>query len=277
MAGAAGSKPDRHLALATFNLHGGVDGWGRPFDVIAECAALDADVLVLQESWTPDATGRSTAATVADRLGYDLSEVELAAGRFYAPDPAANHRWGPRSRQAYMPFRLDDPGRGRRSLDRIHPQFSTGRWGLAILTRAAVEVEGRTVIALGHLKRDMASRVAISCTISVGDRRMTIIGTHMSHLLQGSPKQLRRLRAALPDPRTSHAVLAGDMNLWGPPLIAMLPGWRRAYRGFTWPSYRPISQPDHVLVTRPVSVIGARAAGHSGSDHLPVRVTLEVS
>ena len=42
------------LTLATFNVHMGVDGWGRPFDVVGECAPLDADVLVMQESWEPD-------------------------------------------------------------------------------------------------------------------------------------------------------------------------------------------------------------------------------
>jgi hypothetical protein len=41
------------LVVASFNVHGGVDGFGRPFDVIAACGELDADLVVLQESWSP--------------------------------------------------------------------------------------------------------------------------------------------------------------------------------------------------------------------------------
>ena len=33
------------LTLATFNIHLGVDGWGRPFDAVDKCRALDADLL----------------------------------------------------------------------------------------------------------------------------------------------------------------------------------------------------------------------------------------
>jgi hypothetical protein len=75
------------VTLATFNVHMGVDGWGRPFDVVSRCAALGADVLVMQESWAPDDGDPSTARRVADALGYDLVREEgLAHGRLFAPD-----------------------------------------------------------------------------------------------------------------------------------------------------------------------------------------------
>ena len=35
------------LTLATFNVHMGVDGWGRPYDVVSGCAGLGADLLVM--------------------------------------------------------------------------------------------------------------------------------------------------------------------------------------------------------------------------------------
>lgn len=41
------------IVVATFNVHAGIDGWGEPFDVVASCADLDADVLLMQETWTP--------------------------------------------------------------------------------------------------------------------------------------------------------------------------------------------------------------------------------
>jgi len=270
--GGTGDRPQ--LTLATFNVHGGVDGWGRPFDVVAECAALDADVLVLQESWAPAGGGLSTAATVGDHLGYDVIEEGMARGRLFSPNPAANHRWGPRPRYAHIAFRLDDPRRSRRNFDRLHPHFTTGSWGMAMLTR--IPVSDMVVMPLGQLKRDPSRRLAIACTVSVGGEALTVVGTHMSHLLQRSPVQFRELRSLLPDPGGSAIALTGDMNLWGPPLAALFPGWRRAVRGRTWPSFRPHSQLDHVLVTPSVSVIDARIAERSGSDHLPVRVSLGV-
>ena len=41
------------LTVASFNLHWGVDMRGRPYDPMDACLALDADVLVLPESWRP--------------------------------------------------------------------------------------------------------------------------------------------------------------------------------------------------------------------------------
>ena len=263
-----------HLTLATFNVHCGVDGWGRPFDVVAECDRLDADVVVMQESWAPDGDGLSTAAIVADRLGYQVIEEGLAHGRLASPDPSADDRWGPGLRESHHTLRLDDDHRRRvRRAEQSRP-FTSGTWGIALLTR--VPVTELSVLSLGQLRRDPARRAAIICTTSVGDRPLTIVGTHMSHLLHRSPVQYRRLVALLPETGTA-AVVAGDMNLWGPLVAALLPRWRRAMIGRTWPSGRPHSQLDHVLVSSPVSVLDARIADRSGSDHRPVRVTLALS
>ncbi len=71
-------------------------------------------------------------------------------------------------------------------------------------------------------------------------------------------------------------MLAGDCNLWGPPVMAVLgDGWRRAVTGRTWPARRPHSQIDHVLV-RPgdVRVVDAAVGGDVGSDHRPLRLRL---
>ena len=261
------------LRVATFNVHCGVDGWGRPFDVAAECAALDADVLVMQESWTPVGGGPSTAAVVGRQLGYQVYEEQLATGRIFPPHPSANHRWGPRPRSASIVFRLDHPDRRQwRNVDRLHPEYGLGTFGLAVLTR--VPIIRRQVIPLGQLKTDASIRLAVATTVPVGTGAMTVIGTHMSHLLQRSPVQFKRLRAALPDPAETAAVLTGDMNMWGPPLSAFFRGWRRVIRGRTWPAFRPHSQLDHLLVTPSVGVVDARIAERTGSDHLPVRATL---
>ena len=102
------SLPDS-LTLATFNVHMGVDGWGRPFDVAGACRSLGADLVVMQESWTPDRGGPSTAQRVADEAGYRVvAEVSLAHGRLFAPLPTSTRRWGPWLSQIRKTFRLDD-------------------------------------------------------------------------------------------------------------------------------------------------------------------------
>ncbi len=83
------------VVVATFNVHGGVDGWGRPFDVVDACRRIGADVLVLQESWFPDG-GVSMAAHVASELGYVSVELQFARGRITAPPDRPLETWGPR-------------------------------------------------------------------------------------------------------------------------------------------------------------------------------------
>jgi len=69
----------------------------------------------------------------------------------------------------------------------------------------------------------------------------------------------------------------GDMNMWGPMLSLAMPGWSRAVLGRTWPSWRPLFQIDHILITAAVQVLGAEVVRAHGSDHFPVRATLAVA
>jgi endonuclease/exonuclease/phosphatase family metal-dependent hydrolase len=259
------------LTVATFNLHLGVDGWGRPFDVVAGCRSLDADVLVLQESWAPSDRTPSTARLVAAELGYRVvAEEDLARGRLYRPLATPARRWGPRAAPLRKSFQLDGERWARAAGPPDRPS-EPGRWGVALLSRVAVGPV--SVIPLGKLRRDAARRVVLACTVDLDGGPVQLFGTHMSHITHGSHLQYRRLARELP-PVTTAAVLTGDMNLWGPPVRAYFPGWRRAVTAPTWPAHRPHSQLDHVLVTPPVRVVDARVAPFSGSDHLPVVVRL---
>ena len=257
--------------MASFNTHMGVDGWGRPYDVVGECAALDADVLILQEAWTPDDGTPGTAARVAGACGYHLvGEAPLAHARVYAPVDTDTVRWAPVLGQVRKTLRLDEerfkvPAGSR---DRA---FQRGTWGVAVLAR--VPCRDVEVLSLGKLRRDPASRAVVRCTTDVGGRPLVVHGTHMSHITHLSPAQYRRLAALLPPPDVP-ALLAGDMNMWGPPAASFFRGWRRAVRGRTWPAHRPHSQLDHILVTPPVEVRAARVGAATGSDHRPVVVTL---
>jgi endonuclease/exonuclease/phosphatase family metal-dependent hydrolase len=194
-----------------------------------------------------------------------VAEAALARGRLYEPVPTSSPRWMPLFGQIRMmrpAHRLDGErhfgtaGRGRRASVR-------GRWGIALLSR--VPVAGPGVLDLGRLRRDAARRAVVRCTTLLGGRTVSVFGA-----------QYRRLARLLP-PANTPAVLAGDMNMWGPPVSSFFPAWRRAVVGRTWPSWRPHSQLDHVLITPALSVVHARIADASGSDHRPVVVTLALA
>jgi endonuclease/exonuclease/phosphatase family metal-dependent hydrolase len=242
------------LTLASFNTHMGVDGWGRPF------APVDG--------------APSTARWVADELGYDLvAEVGLSPAKRFDPVPTTSKRWSPWPSPLRQAFRLD--GERRPSGDRSPKRaFVRGQWGLALLAR--VPVDGVAVLHLDQLRRDPARRAVITCSTTLGGRAVAVFGTHMSHITHGSRAQYRELAGHLPHPDTA-AALAGDMNMWGPPVNSYFPAWRRAVVGRTWPASHPHSQLDHVLITPALSVVAARVADRSGSDHRPVVVTLALA
>jgi endonuclease/exonuclease/phosphatase (EEP) superfamily protein YafD len=116
------------------------------------------------------------------------------------------------------------------------------------------------------------------CTVDIRGAPVDIVGVHVSSKLWkfAPPRQLRRLRPQLP-PRGRAAVVAGDCNLWGPGVVAMLPHWRRAVRGRTYPAPRPHSQIDHVLVREGVEIVSGEVLAATPSDHRPVRARLRVS
>lgn len=266
------------LSVATFNVHAGVDGWGRPFDVVGACRALDTDIIVLEETWTP-ASGTGVAAAVAEALGYVVFEQPLAAGRLAGPHPRADDRWMKPFdwRGASHAIYLDSerPFRRRVRRSRRYLDAEPGRWGVAVLSRVPARL--LHVIDLGRLKQDRARRSALVVEVEVGGATLTVIGTHMSHISYGAPLQFLRLSRAIrqlvpPGP----AVLAGDMNLWGPPVTAFFPAWHRAVRGRTWPAWRPHSQVDHILV-RNLEVRGGEALESMGSDHRPLQARLAVA
>ena len=264
-------RAEGEFVAASFNVHAGVDGWGRPHDVLGICAAIDADVLVLQESWRPDG-GPSQADEIAGRLGYTVTEVELARGRRAAPHPAATGRWMRRldwrttSHALFLDSKRPFPRRVVSSAR--FAGASAGSWGLAVLTR--LPVRSTEVIELVRLRRDRANRAVVALTLDVDGHPVGVAGTHMSHLSHGSALHFRAVARMLEERFGDQpALFAGDMNLWGPPMHAFLGPWQRAVKGKTWPSWRPHSQLDHIMV-RGLSVRAGGVWPESGSDHRPV-------
>src|SRR5271170_159118 len=83
------------LSIANYNMHCGMDGWGRPYDYVAAIASLNADVIVLEEAWTAGGAGEAggQAAEVARHLGYQLEARTLGSGRRIRPQPGADGNW----------------------------------------------------------------------------------------------------------------------------------------------------------------------------------------
>jgi endonuclease/exonuclease/phosphatase family metal-dependent hydrolase len=213
---------------------------GERFDVAAAVRGFAADVVVVAESW------RFTDGTsVLDPLrddGYTLETVAMAP-----MEPPAR------------PWRSGHPGHG--------------TWELAVCSR--LPVVGCRRLSLGRVFHDVASpRDALVCTIDVGGRPVELVALHVSSKLWYAGPWWH-LRALVPQlPTRGPAVVAGDCNLWGWPVVALLRGWRRAVRGRTWPAYRPHSQIDHVLVNDEVVVRHGEVLGACHSDHRPVRAEL---
>ena len=132
------------------------------------------------------------------------------------------------------------------------------------------------MVPMSRLRADRVRRAALVVDLTVEGRQVSVAGTHMSHLHVGSHRNWAELRRQLRTEARPDAVLAGDMNTWGPLVHLFLPGWRRAVIGRTWPTWRPHSQIDHIMVRGALRPVAGKVFPHSGSDHRAVRAELEV-
>jgi endonuclease/exonuclease/phosphatase family metal-dependent hydrolase len=281
-----GTAPTR-LSIANYNMHCGMDGWGRPYDYLAAIASLDADVIMLEESWTTAGDegeggggggggGGGQAGEAARHLGYQIEAHTLGSGRRIRPQPEPGASWRAR------PIWKDD--NKALYLDGVRPvsarvqemarwqEAEEGTFGIAVLVRPSLPIEARRLVPMRTLPADRVTRAALMVDLTVAGRPISVAGTHMSHLHMGSHRNWAELRRGL------DALLAGDMNTWGPLVKRFMPGWKRAVVGPTWPTWRPHSQIDHILVRGDgLRVVSGVVFPHSGSDHRAVRAEIEVT
>jgi endonuclease/exonuclease/phosphatase (EEP) superfamily protein YafD len=207
---------------------------------------LEADVLVLPESFRPDSGPGMLEGLAA--AGYQVETVPIA--RFES-------------------WHSSTTGRGWRP--------GPGIWCLAIASR--LPVLDRRELAMGRVPRDRARvRKALQVDLDIGGRRVHVVGLHTSSKLwfAGPVTNLRALRPSLPN-GPEPAIVAGDFNLWGPGVVRLLPGWRRAVLGRTWPAHRPHSQIDHVLLNSAVESVESEVLPGFGSDHRALKVRLAIA
>ncbi len=151
-----------------------------------------------------------------------------------------------------------------------------GFLGIAVLVRPELPIEATQVLPMSVLRLDRVRRFAIVVDLTVEGRPISVAGTHMSHLHFGSIRNWSELRRQLGTAARRDAVLAGDMNTWGPLVERLMPGWHRAVRGPTWPTGRPHSQIDHILVRGSLRPRTGQVLPHAGSDHRPVRAEIDL-
>ncbi len=236
------------LTLVSFNTHYGLrplSEGATPYDLAAALAGFgDPDVVVVQEVWRPDGV-RGVVDDFADARGLHRHDLVLA--------PATIRRRWPQA----------DPD-------------GEGTFGVSVLTRLPATVVGHP--AVGPTRGDpVHERRVLHLRLDVDGCAVDLVGVHLtSRLPHGPPLQLRRLAPQLPPPGRP-AILAGDCNFWGWPARALLPGWRRAVRGRTWPAHRPHSQIDHIFVRGSIEVLDGAVLPPVGSDHRAVRARLRIN
>ncbi len=298
-AGVSGASVVNVLTVASLNLHAGMDRHHVPFDVVEACRSLDSDVLVLQEAWWP-VGGAGHVAAVAAALGYDWRWVSFGTGVMVGSGATGRAQLR-RSRRSAPTVLLDrgllsgatgqqarsaadrDPGEpgergshhgelGRRAAS-AHRGYSAqrGQLGLAVLSR--LPVLSSDVISLPQLARDRARRAVLVVGIEIGGTEVQVVAVHAAHLSQGSIWHYKILRAVVAGGAVRQLVV-GDMNLWGPVVERLLPGWHRTVVGRTWPAHAPVAQPDHILTASGFQVVQAAVCAPVGSDHRPIRVEL---
>ena len=157
-----------------------------------------------------------------------------------------------------------------------HSTPGEGWWELAVLSR--YPLRNRRELPIGRVHKDpVGPRNALALTVDVDGTAVELVAMHVSSKLwYGAPViHLAGLRRHLPSLDVP-AIVAGDCNLWGPGVVAMLPGWRRAVRGRTFTAHLRHSQIDHVLVSRCVTPVSGAVLPATLSDHRPIRARLQI-
>jgi endonuclease/exonuclease/phosphatase family metal-dependent hydrolase len=238
------------------------DGEARAADLSAAAAALDADVVGLQEvDRAQDRSGGvDQTALVAEAVGAGWSRFVPAV------DGTPGGTWTASTRDDGT--LADGPGYGVGLVSRLPVlswrvrRFGPAPFGMPLLVPGA---RGLTQVA-------DEPRIALAAVVQGPAGPMTVITAHLSFVPGWNVRQLRavaRWARSLPGPR----LLIGDLNLPGA-LPRLATGWTQLARVPTYPSWNPRVQFDHVLADRPMTVTAARALPLQVSDHCALVVDL---
>lgn len=256
------------MRIATFNIMSGrsaADGRLVPERLAAAIAALDADVVALQE---------------VDRNQPRSAHRDLAAEAAAAMN-AVDYR--------YQPTVVGTPGHDWRPVTEAPLPDGAPTYGIALLTRLpisqwststlrAAPVYGPVVVpgARGKMRvvpvRD-EPRAVITAAIDRPAGRLLVAATHLSFIPGWNVFQARRVVKALAAQPAACRLLLGDLNVPGR-AAAVATRWRRLADPPTWPAPDPRVQFDHVMADAPLRVTAAAALALEISDHRALVVEL---
>jgi endonuclease/exonuclease/phosphatase family metal-dependent hydrolase len=240
---------ENSISLTTFNLHAGIDGWGRDFGLIKTMQSIDSDLSVFQEVLITKDNYRDLTAFAAkekkEMLVVPLADAIINPLTSLSKDMGGAKSWGPGGR----------PGRpgNIRSLylvkSNAHPEplsdfytsdhydksrikdlfvmpakkdltpTNVGIWCLVLASR--LPLKNYALYRLADLRSDKAQRCALSVTLNTGSGDLEITAAHLGHLTHGSLLQMRQLAGICGQGGLPSAIL-GDFNCWGPPLVTAL-------------------------------------------------------
>lgn len=234
--------------VAGYNLHGETRGWGpdrfSPYDPTGYLEKLDADIYVLPETWVPNSD---------EYPGSYVTQWAEDTGR--AHHMARSSACTPR-----------------------HQSKHYGDACVSIVTHFPV-LEVRNHLLPRHHKDTSDERNVVAALLDTGTNgKVWVLAVHMSANVPHAPiHNLINLAHFLNDlEKTGNPVIiAGDFNLWGWWVRTIhRRSYRRAVRGRTWPTVKPHSQIDHILVPKNVAVVSSAVLPGGFSDHLPVYADL---
>jgi len=265
------------VRVVTFNLHAGVDGWGRPTGALEHLIGLAPDIAICPELWRGD-DGEDFVDTLCERLGMRGEFVALAR----AERVTTGH--GPRRWQPLLAHFTGERGlyfREHRQLTpqqqthrRARPEPESGQWGLGLFT--SLPIESITVASLGRLPREKVRRALIVARLVLDGGSIHVLAVHGAHLSHGSPLLYRRVTRIVNELDSEiPIILGGDFNCWRPLLRVLMPGWTSLARARTWPAQRPHSQIDHILGRGPWRTLSS-GSSDGGSDHWALRADVEL-
>jgi len=263
------------VRVVSFNLHAGVDGWGRRTGALAALGEFGGDVFVLPELWrgANDDMVRTLEADFGLRgLFVPLAEAERSivtrGGPFWQPLSA--HLTGEHGLYFSEHRELKPAQRRRRGATTLEE----GSWGLGLFTRLAITRVFE--VPLERLRREKVNRSVIIAQLRDDEKDFYVVAIHAGHISHGSHRHFRRIQEIVAElSPTLPVIMAGDFNAWRPVVRWSLPGWRSMVRAKTWPARLPHSQIDHVLARGDWRARAGYAVA-AGSDHRALVVDLEL-
>ena len=233
--------------------------------VVVEDSLLRAMTWNIHGSARPDVSILSSTISRESPDIVGLQEVRASQARSIAESLGMHHVWSMKH-NPYAPFT---------------------RWaeGLAVLSMNPILEHGVHELNAPTSRRSHRRRIALCATSMFGERRISIVNTHLSsHTAERArATEAVRIRAIVDNLHDSFVIVTADLNDDGEPMIVQtISGddlhdtWdtdEQHDSGNTCPAHRPTMRLDHVLVPRGASVesvVVATPTVTTISDHLPV-------